>query len=523
MKSLELVLILFIYNSVFAQFENIRVSSPGLYRPEEVTIAINSLNPQVIAAGANLDYFFISKDGGLNWESKVMSSSFGVWGDPCVLFDGNENLYYAHLSNSPSPGYWIDRIVVQKSIDFGKTWSDGTGVGFNSPKNQDKEWLAVDLTDSQFKNNIYMSWTEFDSYGSSNSNDSSRILFSYTNDSGKRWSDPIVVSDVSGNCIDDDLTVEGAVPAVGPNGEVYISWAGLLGIMFDKSLDGGKTFGKDVFVTEIPGGWAFDVPGISRCNGLPITSCDVSDSPYRGNIYINWSDQRNGEDNTDIFLIKSTDGGKTWGEVKRVNTDTTSRHQFLSWMAVDPVTGFIYIVFYDRRNTVLNETEVYLARSVDGGETFDNFKISENIFIPQQNIFFGDYINIAAYNKMIRPIWMRMDNGELSVWTALITDSILVTGVRELQMPKLTFRLFQNYPNPFNPSTTIGYQIPFRSFVTLKVYDILGREIKTLVNEIKSPGTHEVNFNGEGLSSGIYYYTIKVGNFVKTGKMILVE
>lgn len=402
---------LFIFIStkfIFAQYPNIRISNIGSYDPEEVTIAINPTNPLNLAAGANIDYHYHSFDGGLTWTETRLTSTFGVWGDPCVVFDADGNLYFGHLSNPPNKvGYWIDRIVVQRSTDGGKTWDTGTGVGFASPKNQDKEWLAVDLTNSSYRNRKYMAWTEFDKYGSSNPSDSSRILFSFAD--SVQWTAPIRISDKGGNCIDTDLTVEGAVPAVGPNGEVYLSWSGPLGIMFDKSLDGGISFGTDIFVTDQPGGWDFSVPGISRCNGFPVTACDISDSPYQGTIYLTWSDQRNGLDDTDVLLIKSTDRGETWGEIMRVNDDDSGRHQFFPWMTLDPKTGHIYIVFYDRRNTVGNVTEVWVAKSTDGGETFKNFRVSQSSFNPTGNIFFGDYTNIAAYNGMVYPIWMRMD------------------------------------------------------------------------------------------------------------------
>ena len=85
------------------------------------------------------------------------------------------------------------------------------------------------------------------------------------------------------------------------------------------------------------------------------------------------------------------------------------------------------------------------------------------------------------------------------------------------------YKLSQNYPNPFNPATTIAYQIPQTGFVTLKVYDILGREVATLINEEKLAGSYEVQFIGNGLTSGIYFYQLKAGNYSETKKMILLK
>lgn len=97
------------------------------------------------------------------------------------------------------------------------------------------------------------------------------------------------------------------------------------------------------------------------------------------------------------------------------------------------------------------------------------------------------------------------------------------TSVEENDQPVKSFQLLQNYPNPFNPSTRIRYEIPERSFVTIKVYDVLGKEIATLVNEEKLYGNYEFEFIGNGLASGIYYYRIRAGNFSQTRKMILLK
>jgi hypothetical protein len=85
------------------------------------------------------------------------------------------------------------------------------------------------------------------------------------------------------------------------------------------------------------------------------------------------------------------------------------------------------------------------------------------------------------------------------------------------------FSLSQNYPNPFNPTTTIKYAIQKRTFVELKVYDVIGREVEVLVNEAQESGYYEIEFNASKLSSGIYFYQIKTERYVETKKMLLVK
>lgn len=99
----------------------------------------------------------------------------------------------------------------------------------------------------------------------------------------------------------------------------------------------------------------------------------------------------------------------------------------------------------------------------------------------------------------------------------------LIADVDQQQTVIHKFTLKQNYPNPFNPNTTINYSISEQSFVTLKVYDLLGREVATLVNEEKTAGSYEVQFNGNDLPSGVYFYQLKAEGFVETKKMILLR
>lgn len=389
--------------------------------PCEPSISINPDNPQNIVAGSILNRVHVSFDGGKTWKNDWLTSSYGVYGDPVVRIGPKGSVYYSHLSNPTGKAYaseeFLDRIVVQRSSDGGLTFNDGTSPANDRTKDQDKQWLYV----NPFDGTVLMSWTEFDEYNSKNIDDKSRILFSKSDDKTETWSKPIDISDIDGNCLDDDDTTEGAVPVMDRKGNIYVTWAYGDKIYLDKSTDGGKTWlPNDIEVAEQFGGWSLNIPGINRCNGMPILGVDRSGGKSDGNLYINWSDQKNGDDDTDIWLVKSEDEGLTWSNRVRVNDDEKGKHQFFSWMDVDPITGYVYIVFYDRRNHDDNNTDVYLAYSTDGGNTFVNKKISESPFLPNDAMFFGDYNDISAYNGMIRPIWTRLEKRELSVWTALI-------------------------------------------------------------------------------------------------------
>ena len=106
-----------------------------------------------------------------------------------------------------------------------------------------------------------------------------------------------------------------------------------------------------------------------------------------------------------------------------------------------------------------------------------------------------------------------------------------LTFLEEENYIPMEYKLMQNYPNPFNSSTVISWQLPIRNQVILKVYDILGNEIETLVNELKETGRHEIEFNANNLASGVYFYQLKANDpesssgqgFVETKKMILLR
>ncbi len=520
MKIFSIIISLcFVFNgAILAQHKNILIDDSGT--PNEPSIVINPLNPSELVAGSNIHNVYISSDTGQTWQEKRLRSDYGVWGDPAITVDTNGYFYFFHLSNADE---WIDRIVCQRSLDGGNNWNDGSFMGHFSGKQQDKEWPIVDPRN----NNIYVTWTQFDKYGSASPSDSSHILFSKSTDEGLTWSIAKRIDHIGGDCIDDDNTVEGAVPAVGPNGEIYVSWAGPLGLTFDKSLDEGETWlENDIHITEFPGGWNYEIPGISRCNGLPVTVCDLSESENRGTIYVNWTDQRNGENDTDVWLVKSTDQGNTWSEPKRVNDDLPGKQQFFTWVTIDRSTGYLYFIFYDRRNYNNNYTDVYMAISKDGGETFDNFKISESPFLPKNDVFFGDYNNITAHNNIVRPIWTRLDRYSLSLWTALVNIDSLTTSVKEPEITEDFLELYQNTPNPYSETTAVSFKIRKAAVVSLIIYDSLGNKISDYIeNKPFESGKHIIVLDNKELllKPGIYLYTLKVGNSIKSGKMIISE
>lgn len=401
-----------------AQHPNIKISDKAA--PNEISIALNPADLSKMMAAANIASVYTSVDGGLTWNRKKQESIYGVWGDPVVAIDSMGNYFHFHLSR-PDAGKWLDRIVCQKSTNGGISFNQGSYAGLSKSKQQDKHWVVIDPVSK----NMYLTWTQFDDYESADPDDHSNILFSKSTNQGKSWSKATQINSISGDCLDGDSTVEGAVPAVGPHGEIYVSWAGPNGLAFNKSLDGGRTWLKhETRIDSIAGGWAFDISGIYRANGMPITKCDLSNGPNRGVIYVNWADDRNG--NKDIFLAKSTDGGKSWSETIKVNQDTSERDQFFTWMDIDQSNGNLYFVYHDRRNHPGDSTDVYLTYSTDGGSTFHDVKLSATPFLPHDSIFFGDYNTIAASNGVVRPAWTRLDGDQLSVWTAIVETQTLL-------------------------------------------------------------------------------------------------
>jgi hypothetical protein len=452
-----LLFLLFITGTIgsYAQHKLIIVNKKN-NKPEEVSIAINPINAMEIAAVSNINNYYFSTNGGKSWTEKTMRSINGIWGDPMVHFDLNGNLYYAHLGKNPEKYFptWIDKMVVQRiDIKYDSCFADAA-IGFNANKIQDKEWL-----NTNHNGNVFLTWTEFDKYESRNPGDHSRIRFSMSDDKGLNWIKPIIISDVEGDCMDGDSTMEGATSCTDSRGNIYVCWSGINKIWFDKSTDGGKTFGRDKIIATHVEGWDIPVRHIFRANGMPFILCDASGTKFKNRIYMNWADTRNGD--ADIFIKYSDDGGETWSNDIRVNNDKIGNgaEQFSNNFCIDASTGNLYVVFYDKRNSPTGSfIDVYIAYSKDGGNTWENFRITPRPFAaPGKNVFFGDYIDIDAVNGNIMPAFTVTEQERFNVITTRLNlESVTDYHVAEdLQATILNDSLYMHVIVPKNKNYTL--------------------------------------------------------------------
>ena len=172
--------------------------------------------------------------------------------------------------------------------------------------------------------------------------------------------------------------------------------------------------------------------------------------------------------------------------------------------------------------------EKYYTYTFTGGS--DNGDFSQYVYIndeePSEN-HFGPYEELDYLKARAYPIEdaIKIESPGRSVTMMMVEDGDNVLAINEESTSNLIkdFELFQNYPNPFNPSTYISYQLPSGIFVTIKVYDILGKEVKTLVNEHQNAGKYSMEFNASKLPSGVYFCTMKAGTYSATKKLLLIK
>lgn len=369
---------------------------------DETSITANFTNPNNLVGAAN-DYrgadagcgFYSSIDGGLTWQADgtLPLGGFAAAGDPSVAGDGLGNIYYSCLRFNRVGS--ANDIAVASSADGGLTWSVPVPVvtGTGSDDFNDKPYIAVDTTNGPFNGQIYVTWTNF-GIGAS-------IRRSFSVDGGATWAAPLTISDTQSN--------QGSVPAVGPNGEVYVVWEDFIipRMLITKSTDGGVSFQTNIPVSDIVP-IRSPLPGFAfRTNSFPTLAVDTTNGPCQGSVYVAWADFRNGD--ADIFFSASSDGGTTWSPATRIDDAPTGIHSFFPWMAVDP-QGIIHVVFYDNRLSA-NLLDVFATQSSDCGQSFgSNDRVTNTSFNPALDgfggAFIGDYIGVTATSQFVHPLYM---------------------------------------------------------------------------------------------------------------------
>ena len=424
-KSVTFFLVLLAFQ-LKAQIKNSKLDESNAKQAFEPSVAISMKDPKntVVTSASNNVYY--STDGGLSWRKSTVEYRSGVSGSMIVVPGGKDSFFILHRTNLSGS----ERLVCHESGDGGKTWSDGAMIDDDEKRMMlDQRWQRV-TTD--MKGNLYTTWTQSDKYASTDTACHSYIYYSQSSD-GKKWSTPVRISQKGGKCEEGDYMTAGSSPAINADGRVYAVWANNGKIFFDRSFDGGDMWlSTDLPIADQPGGWALDVPGHKRINGLPQVVVDHSKGALSGSLYVCWADQRNGAKDTDIWLTRSSNGGDNWTSPAKVTSGESGRQQYYPVMAIDQTTGAIFVVYYDREAGDEMKTDVYLAYSVDGGNKFDTLKISESPFTPSEDVDIGDYIGLTAYKGIVVPVWTRVEDGKTSIWTTTIKlDDLLSKAVKK--------------------------------------------------------------------------------------------
>jgi len=378
----------------------------------EPSIAINPNNPQqVVAAYQGNARVAYSPDAGRHWlyPTGIESKNYRVSGDVSITYDNQGHAYICYITFDKlgTRNYWAHNssrngIFVRRSVDAGSNWEAKDVAAAEQPDQtngpfEDKPYIVADNSHGPYAGNLYIGWTRW-------TLTDSRMVFVRSTDHGKTWSKPIEIDDVRGLPRDDNGALEGFAGVVGPDGALYAVWADGNHLRHTVSTDGGVTFSRTRNIVETAP-IMFGVDGVARANGFPQIGIDPRGGPKGGRLYVTWSDYRNGD--VDVFCSSSNDQGATWSPAVRVNNDPphNGAEQFFQWMAVDPSDGAVYVVFYDRRGDPKEHEEtVVLARSTDGGQTFQNYSWMDQAF-DAKGAFLGDYSGIAALNGRVYGIW----------------------------------------------------------------------------------------------------------------------
>jgi hypothetical protein len=397
----------------------------------ETFITINPSNPSILAAGSNEIFRdpmrgYFSSDGGATWggvdlplPDPIGANGNRFGSDPTLAFDTLGNLFYGYIIVHFGNGQGIKgtAMAVARSTDGGQTYPSVTYFSFEGGSNHfnDKPMITADTNlASPFRDSVYIAWDA--AVGGSTSGG---VRLARSTDHGATFT-TVRVDDPKG-----PGGSIGADPFVGPNGEVYVAWNDYAAntITFNRSFDGGATFGSPTVIASKLIPFDIAIPAEDRREALVYPACDAdrSSGPNRGRLSCSWMDLTD-DGTTDILLSYSDDQGETWSSPASVTDPVEGLvDRFNHWLSVDPVTGAVNVAFYDTRNDTTGErfeTDYFLATSTDGGVSWDpNVRVStersnehdcDGVF-PCQAINYGnqqgDYEGLVSYGGVSYPIW----------------------------------------------------------------------------------------------------------------------
>ncbi len=349
---------------------------------------------------------FISSDGAQTWDGAIEGTGGQNNGDPAVAIDLNGRMYSGFIHSGGGQG-------VAYSADNGMTWTSVLVEDLQYNGLLDKNHLWVDNSyNSPYVGNVYTAWTNLD--GGDNE---TQICISYSEDGGLTYSNSVEISsEVNAGSHNQGVNIQ-----TGPNGEVYVVWAIYdnwlstgyeQAIGFTKSLDGGKTWSEAERIIDDIRGIRAEPPTAHRVNSFPSMAADINS----GNIYVVWANYgvpgNNSGNSIGVFMLKSTDNGETWSEPIQVSQAplVSDNASYLPWISCDPSSGSLSVIYYDTRNTSGNDVETWVAISLDEGETWEDFRVSDVSFTTKAvpglaAEYMGDYLGITSFNSTVYPVW----------------------------------------------------------------------------------------------------------------------
>ena len=519
-------------------FVNFRVH-PSLNHQTEPLAAIDPTNPNVMCVACRAINgpwesagVYVTTNAGTGWFGSDTCNGQSVdnyGGDPGVAFHPSGNLVLTHIGSTIFHG-----IFSHTSSDF-LHWSNALTIFASEVQQPDDkgQTTAIDNNPgSPYYGRLYAAWAI--------NGIPFTVLASFSADGAQTWSAPTAINPSP------PAHSSGTFTTVGLNGKVYVTWVETLPsssvedtVKLGVSTDGGSSW--RVMQNSYHVGGVFGIYASKnsiRLNGLPQIDIDRTGGPRSGWIYIVTTEKNlapAGSD-LDIILHRSTDDGVTWSSGIRVNQDTPNNGKFQFFPAVEVDSqGGLDVIYYDDRNTTADSAEIFLSRSLDGGTTWREWVVSTHRFEPSRIFptgYMGDHIALTSAGNILWPFWMDSSSGQYQVWTAPIDIMTLDVRNEDPTLPS-TVTLEQNYPNPFNPSTTIGYDLNKSGYVSLRVFDLAGRQVAELVHALQQAGHHRVVFdtrvNVPGLSttrrlpSGVYFYQLTVNGLRSTRSMVLLK